>query len=97
MARPSNLTRNVSYCPVIVAAAQLERSSSWKGFVLDIVHGGNSLLRIILLGVADKSEATAAAGIAILDHNLYAKMQSEIYSLQPCSKSNMRIRGLCLG
>lgn len=38
--------------------------------VLDIVHGGNGLLRIALLGVADEAEAAAAASVTILDHDL---------------------------
>lgn len=39
-------------------------------FVLDIVHGGDGSLGISFLHVSHKTEATAAAGISILDDHL---------------------------
>lgn len=41
---------------------------------LDIVHGSDGVLGMILLGVADKAEAAAATGIAILHHDRFLDM-----------------------
>jgi hypothetical protein len=38
--------------------------------LLDVVHGGNGLLGILLLEVAHEAEATAPAGVAVLDDDL---------------------------
>lgn len=40
--------------------------------LLDIVHRGDSSLRIVLVRIANESKATAATGITILDHDLEA-------------------------
>jgi hypothetical protein len=37
---------------------------------LDVVHGGDSSIGLSLLLVADESEATATAGVTVLDDNL---------------------------
>lgn len=38
--------------------------------ILDVVHGSNGSISVSILGVTDESEATAAAGIAVLDNDL---------------------------
>lgn len=48
----------------------LENSDSPNIDVLDIVHGTDSSIGILLLGVTDETEATAAASITVLDNNL---------------------------
>lgn len=40
-------------------------------FVLDVVHGGDGLLSILILSESHKSKATAATSVAILDNDLY--------------------------
>lgn len=40
-------------------------------FVLDVVHGGDRLLSILILSESHKSKATAATSVAILDNDLY--------------------------
>ena len=47
------------------------------GFVLDIVHSGDGLLRIFLLVVSDESKSTATASVPVLDHNLGIEARSE--------------------
>ena len=37
---------------------------------LNVVHGLDGLLGILLVGVANKAESTAAASVAILNHDL---------------------------
>ena len=41
-----------------------------KGDILNVVHGSNGSVSISHLSVTDESEATAAAGIAVLDNDL---------------------------
>jgi hypothetical protein len=60
MVRPSNLG-SVSLC---VRSAE-------RNDILDVVHGLDGSLSIGLLSVADKSETTAAAGVTVLDDDLW--------------------------
>lgn len=49
----------------------LRRSQSLLWWVLlDVVHRGDGSLRVVLVRVSNESEATAAAGVTILDHDL---------------------------
>ncbi len=41
----------------------------WEN-LLDIVHGTNGILRILLLGITDESKSSAATGISIFDYDL---------------------------
>ena len=50
--------------------ASMRLASIERKFVLDIVHGCDSILGIRLLGESDKTEATASASISVLDHHL---------------------------
>lgn len=51
------------------------------GALLDVVHRSDGSLRVIFVRVSNKSEATAAAGVTILDYNL----RDEEDSCQPGS------------
>lgn len=49
----------------------LRRSQNLLWWVLlDVVHRGDGSLRVVLVRVPNESEATAAAGVTILNHNL---------------------------
>lgn len=52
--------------------------SRGRKFILDIVHGGDGTLGIRFLGVSDKAEAAAAAGVSILDHDLWGEKKNRI-------------------
>lgn len=41
--------------------------------ILDVVHGSNGSVGVSILGETDESEATAAAGIAVLNNDLYSQ------------------------
>lgn len=41
-----------------------------RGDLLDVVHRRDGLLGIIFVGIADKAETSAAAGITVLDDHL---------------------------
>ncbi len=63
--RPSNLSRWIS------ARAGVERRAVVAGGdLLDVVHGRDGLLRVILIGVSHEAETPTPAGVAILDDNL---------------------------
>jgi hypothetical protein len=65
----------------------------------DVVHGANSLVGIIFLGVSDKSKATATASVAILDDDSFldgAKLlellsQSVLLGV-PCQATDKKLR-----
>lgn len=40
------------------------------GDILDVVHGGDGILRVTLLGVSHKTKAAAATSVAVLDDDL---------------------------
>ena len=41
--------------------------------LLDVVHGLNGIVGILILTIADKPEATTTTGITVLDDNLQSK------------------------
>lgn len=45
--------------------------------ILDVVHGGNSLLGVRLLKVADETKAAAPARVAVFDNNLQPRSARE--------------------
>lgn len=58
--------------------------------LLDVVHGSDGALRIILVGVAHKSEAAAAACVSILDDDLLsAKGNGTLSTSCPLPGENM--------
>lgn len=46
--------------------------------ILSIVHGLNSSICILVLAVTNEAEATAAAGVPVLDNNLWS-LTSDAY------------------
>ena len=40
--------------------------------LLDVVHGLDGLLGVILVGVTDETESAAPTSVTVLNHNLYS-------------------------
>lgn len=74
MVRPSNLF--ISSASIALLGGDLT--------VLLVVQGRNSSVGVRLIGKAHEAEATAAAGVAVFDHNLRMRLASFIH---PCWSS----------
>jgi len=71
MVRPSNLAWGVSTRTLQSTCWLSESRWRWRNHVLlNVVHGRYGLLSIILVGVANETESSAAASVAVLHHHL---------------------------
>lgn len=67
IALPSNLSVEMLVQQLITYGAIVGKEL----IVLDVVHGCDRFLGVLLLGVPNESEPTATAGISVLDYHLY--------------------------
>lgn len=87
MVRPSNLyigDDGVSHSINYYKSANSPRdncASMPRGFtgffLLNVIHGGNSTLSVILVGVPNESKSAASTSIAVLNHNLVVENSIE--------------------